>query len=78
MLNNSKARQANDMTIGEAENLHALALKMKADAKGYEVAVWATLIGTPRRTVERLQALYKVSTLRDLADSICMLEAPHA
>jgi hypothetical protein len=78
MVTESKARQANDLTIGEAETLHALALKMRAAANNYEVAVWALLMGTPRRQVEGLKVIYKVSTLRDLADAICMLEAPNA
>lgn len=73
MLTHAKARQANDITIGEAEALDTLARRLAADAKGNPISIHALLIGRSRREQDRLLTLWGVPTLSDLSEVLSRL-----
>jgi hypothetical protein len=73
MVTNSKARQANDITIGEAQALDAMARRLAADAKGNPTAIHALLIGTARRQQDRLLAQWGLGTLFELSQALAAL-----
>jgi hypothetical protein len=73
-----KTRAANDITVGEAETLHDLGMKIKADCKGNEFAIWMYLLSLPRRQQEQLAKIWSVTTCGEVAKIIAMPEAPHA
>lgn len=73
-----KERAANDVTIGEAETLHSIGMRIRQEAGGNEWAIWALLLSYPRRQQDRLTQIWGVKTLGEVALAIAMPEAPHA
>ncbi len=78
MLTHAKARQANDITIGDAETLNDLAMKIRAECNGNEFSIWMYLLSLPRREQDRLAKIWGVSTCGEVAKAIAMPEVPHA
>lgn len=71
-----KSRAANDMTVGDAERVHAMAVRMRQETAGNPIGIWALLLGTPRRDVDRLMQAWGIYNLQQLAEAIA--EAPDA
>lgn len=72
-----KARAANDITVGEAQNLNGRALMIKDEAAGNRFVAWGLLMGVPRRQQDRLLTVWGVSTLEALADALVLVEVKH-
>ncbi len=75
-----KARAANDsteVTIGQAETLHAIGMKIRKEAGGNEFAIWAYLLSLPRRQQDQLSQIWHVSTMGEVAAAIALPEVPH-
>lgn len=73
-----KARAANDMTIGDAEAVHAKALRMRRDAHGNPVGVWALLLGLPKRDLDSLMQTWQIYSCKELAEAIASMDVAHA
>lgn len=71
-MESSKALAASDMTIGEADALHAIALRTRNEAGDNEWAIWALLLSYPRRIQDQLAQVWGVRTLGDVARGIAM------
>lgn len=74
MVTHAKARQANDMTVGEAEALDTLAKRLCVEARGNPISIHALLIGTSTRKRDLMMQLWGVKTLSDLAAAIATKE----
>lgn len=72
-----KANAANDMTIGQAETAHDLAVRIHLYAGGNPVGIWAYLLGTPARDQRRLMEAWGVDSLEKLSRAIAELEVRH-